>query len=231
MVSPVIGNPASSSPPRTAACTEPPAPPSQETTASPSLRSSASSPQASFSTAARCSRAHSAARWNSSSMCAQRSGVKWHLRVLHFLVKPGFPHAQVAPDGNRRNAQRLGYFIHGESAEIAEFDGFAFSRVDLLKGAEASVEGNEFSTALGLKTNGLVQWHFDSVALAGLLAAGVVHQDLAHQARSHTKEMRAALPGGIGLIDEPHIGFMDKRGRLPHGALAFFAQGASGKVA
>jgi hypothetical protein len=64
----------------------------------------------------------------------QRSGVNQHLFVLHFLAKPGFGHPQVAPDGNGRHVKRLGDFIHGAPAEIAEFNGFAFSRIELLEG-------------------------------------------------------------------------------------------------
>src|SRR5580700_2603881 len=125
-----------SSPPSTAARTEPPASPSPKSSASTSRRSPGSFPQAASSSAVRRSGAHSAARWNSSSICAQRSGVTWHLFVLHFLVKPGFRHPQVAADSNRGHVQRLGYFIHGEPAEKAKFDGFALSRIDLLEGRE-----------------------------------------------------------------------------------------------
>ena len=50
---------------------------------------------------ARSSGALSAARWNNSSICAQRSGVKWLLTVLDFLLQPCFRHSQIAPDGNR----------------------------------------------------------------------------------------------------------------------------------
>src|SRR5271165_5277103 len=87
MVSPVSGNPTSSSPLSTAACTEAPWFLSEESSASTSRRSSASSPQAWSNNAVRCSGAHSAARWNNTSICAQRSGFNCHLQVLHGLAK------------------------------------------------------------------------------------------------------------------------------------------------
>src|SRR3984893_14362180 len=231
MVSPVRGNPTSASPLRTAACTESPAFPSQESSCSTSRRSSGSLPQASFSTAARCSGAHSAARWNSPSICAQRSGVKWHLFVLHFLVKPGFRHPQVAPDGNRGNVQRLSNLFHRKPAKIAEFDGFAFSRINLVEGSEAIVQGHEVPGSLMLKAYGLIQRHFEPSTLTRLLPARMVHQDLAHQSRRHSKEMRPVLPARVCLIYEAQVGLMDKRRGLQRVPLAFFAQVAGGKLA
>src|SRR5258708_15270694 len=64
----------------------------------------------------------------SSSIRDQSSRVTPHLAVLHFLVKPGFCHPQIAADGNRGNFQCLSDFLHGESAKIAKFDSFALSR-------------------------------------------------------------------------------------------------------
>jgi hypothetical protein len=122
----------SSNPARTAAWTKSRAVPSQESSASTSRRNSRSSIQAPSRMSARSFGAHSAARWNNSSICIQRSGVTLHLRPSHLLVKPRFRHPQVAPYGDSRNIQHLGDLVHGESAEIAEFDGLAFSRVNLL---------------------------------------------------------------------------------------------------
>src|SRR5260370_7010380 len=148
MVSPVSGNPTLSNPPSTAACTERPALPSHHSRASTSRLSSVSFPQTSVSSPLRRSGALSAARWNSSSICTERSGVKWHLSVLHFLVKPGFRHPQVAPDGDGGNVQGLGYFIHGEPPEIAELDDLAFSRIKLLEASDTTVKLNEVPSPL-----------------------------------------------------------------------------------
>jgi hypothetical protein len=153
------------------------------------------------------------------------------LFVLHFLMKPGFRHPQVPADGNRGHVQRLGDLFHGEPPEIAEFDGFALSRIDLLEGSKTAVKGHEVPAPLLLKAHGLIQWHFDPRPLTRVLPARVVHQDLAHQARRHTEEMRAALPGRIALIDEPHVGLMDKRGGLQRVPQAFLAQVAGGQSA
>ena len=48
----------------------------------------------------------------------------------------------------------MGYFIHGEPTEIAEFDGFAFSRIELLECIEAGVEGQEILASFPLKAVG-----------------------------------------------------------------------------
>lgn len=146
-------------------------------------------------------------------------------------MQPSFGHAQIAADGNRGDVQGLGDFFHREAAEIAEFDGLAFSRVEFFEGIQTVVEGHEVPAAFGLKAHSLIQRHFDAGPLASLLAARVVHQDLAHQASSHSEEMGAALPSGIGLIDEPCVGFMDERGWLQGVPLAFSAQVAGGKLA
>jgi hypothetical protein len=174
----------------------------------------------------------------SSSLCfffvprsAPNVRVEVNLFVLHFLMKPGFRHPQIASDGNWGYVQRLGDLFHGEPAEIAEFDGLAFSRIDLLEGSEAAVESHEVPALLLLKAHGLIQRHFDPRPLARVLPARVVHQDLAHQARRHTEEMRAALPGRIALIDEPHVGLMDKRSGLQRVPQAFFTQVAGGQLA
>lgn len=44
----------------------------------------------------------------------------------------------------------------------------------------------------------------------GTLAAGVIDQDLAHDAGRHREEMRAVLPLRLFLIYQPNISFMDQ---------------------
>src|ERR1700720_150040 len=117
MTSPAKGNKKPSKPWRTVVFTCPPALRSERSSVSISRRNSGSFRQASSSRIARCSDGHSAARWNNSLICAQRSGVTRHLPALHFVVKPCFRHSQLTPHGDRRNIQRLGFFIHGEPAE------------------------------------------------------------------------------------------------------------------
>src|ERR1035437_5984545 len=157
MVWPPKGNPIASSSERTATCTYSPALPSQQSSTSTSRRSAGSLLQASSSRPLRSVGSLSAARWNNSSICAQRSGFNWHLSTLHFVEKPRFRHPQVAPHGNGGDRQRLRDLIHGEPAEIAELNGLAFPRVELLKRHEAIVEGHKVSTPLGLKAHRLFQ--------------------------------------------------------------------------
>jgi hypothetical protein len=63
-----------------------------------------------------------------------------HLLSLHFVVKPRFRQSQIAPHGHRRYLERLSDLFHGEPAEIAELDRFAFPRIDLLECIEATVQ-------------------------------------------------------------------------------------------
>src|SRR5579859_1843965 len=142
---------------RTAACMDSPALPSQESSASTFCRNSGSSRQASSSSPARHSGSHSAARWNNSSICAQRSGVMEHLSALHFVVKPRFRHPQVAPDCDSGHIQRLRDLIHGETAEVSEFDGLALPGIELFERFEATVEGYEITAPLVLKAHRLFQ--------------------------------------------------------------------------
>src|SRR6478672_5333596 len=107
MVSPVKGKPMESSSELTAAMTDSPTPRSKESSASTSRRNSRSLTQAASSKEARAAGSHSAARWNKSSIWAQRSGVKVHLCAVHFLLQPRFRHSQVAPDSDGRNGKRF----------------------------------------------------------------------------------------------------------------------------
>src|SRR5215469_16848458 len=95
-------------------------PTSPESNDSTSRRSSRSPTQFSSNSAARCLGSHSEARWNSSSICAQRSGVKDHLSSLHFALQPGFRHLQVSPDCHQRDFESSCSFFQRQSAKIVK---------------------------------------------------------------------------------------------------------------
>src|SRR5215469_17284259 len=132
MTSPIKENPKPSSSECTAARSRLPEPASLRSNDSTSWRSSKSPWQFSSSSVARWFGSHSEARWNNSSICAQRSGVKGHLSTLHFALQPSFRHLQVTPDRNQGDIERSCSLFQRQPAKIAEFHGFAFPRINLL---------------------------------------------------------------------------------------------------
>lgn len=150
--------------------------------------------------------------------------------MLHFVVQPGFGHAQVASDGHLGELERLCDFPHGKAAKITELDHFALSRVNLLQSGEAGVERHEVLAAIRLHGHRFFEMDFESRSFAGLLTAGVVYQNLTHQARRHAIEVRAVLPGGTGLIHQTQVRLMHQRGGLQGVAEALSSEIGSGKL-
>lgn len=70
-----------------------------------------------------------------------------------------------------------------------------------------------------------------AAAFAGLVAAGVVDQDLAHQVGRDAEEVGAAFPFDAGLVYEAEIGFMDEGGGAEGVFLAFIAHVGAGEPA
>ena len=50
------------------------------------------------------------------------------------------------------------------------------------------------------ETHSILEGHIQARPLVGVPATSVVHQDLAHEPRGHTKEMRAILPARASLF-------------------------------
>lgn len=125
-------------------------------------------------------------------------------------MKPGFGHSQIAAHGDFGDLERAGNFFHGKSAEIAKLNGFAFPGVESFQGFEAGIECEQLRALRFSKADRLLEGHIEPRAFAGIAAAGLVHQDLAHEARSHAEKVRAVLPGWIGLIDQAEVGLVDE---------------------
>ena len=53
-----------------------------------------------------------------------------------------------------------------------------------------------------------------AAAFEGVLRAGVVDKDAAHELGGDAEEVGAALPGYAGLVDELHVCFVDEGGGL-----------------
>jgi hypothetical protein len=59
----------------------------------------------------------------------------------------------------------------------------------------------------------------------------VVHQDLAHKARSHSEEMRTVLPAWAALVNEAQVRLVDERAWPQHVGHSFSAEMAGSKPA
>jgi hypothetical protein len=105
----------------------------------------------------------------------------------------------------------LGYFIHGQTSKISQFDGFAFSLIKFLKLTETPIEHNDIPAALALKADGTLERYPAPSSFEGPSSPGVFYEDLAHQARCHSEEVLAVFPVRIFLIYETNVGLMDDR--------------------
>jgi hypothetical protein len=64
-----------------------------------------------------------------------------------------------------------------------------------------------------------------------LVAAGVIHEQVAHDARRDREEVCAVLPFEVLLVDEAQVSFVDERRRLQGVARGLPAQVAPGDAA
>lgn len=94
----------------------------------------------------------------------------------------------------------------------------------MLKAVEGLIEFVEGDGWSGGETEGIVEGEFVSVAAAfeGVLGAGVVNEDAAHELGGDAEEMSTALPSDTGLVDELHVCFVDEGGGLK-GVIGAFA--------
>ena len=90
------------------------------------------------------------------------------------------------------------------------------------------------ATISGLRLDGERFLEFDlghtAAAFLATVSPGVIDEDLAHELRGHAEEMRAALPVGQILRDEPQIGFVYERGGLQGGGRVLVAQVVRGQA-
>ena len=86
----------------------------------------------------------------------------------------------------------------------------------MLEPGEGFVEFVEGDRRSGGEAEGIVEGEFLGVAAAleGVLGAGVVDEDAAHELGGYAEEVGTALPGYAGLVDELHVGFVDEGGGL-----------------
>jgi hypothetical protein len=95
----------------------------------------------------------------------------------------------------------LRYLFHRETAEISQLDDSAFSWIDLFQLVESDIERDEFFTPFLMQGHHFFQWNVVPGSFAGLSVTRMVYQNLAHQSRGHTIEMRPVLPVGRTLVN------------------------------
>lgn len=116
----------------------------------------------------------------------------------------------TAIDGCGRDAEGLGGFVDGEAAEEAELYDAALLGI---AAGEPGERGVEFEEVKGRARGGvaiLVELNLVAGrAFDGAVRAGVVDEDLAHEAGGDGDEVGAVLRRGRLLIDEAKVGFVD----------------------
>ncbi len=125
-----------------------------------------------------------------------------------------------------RDIQHTRGLVYTESAKETKFDHLALTGIDRGKIRQSIVEGDHGGTAFGSQRQGFIERDFSGSASPFLAAvfARMIHEDLAHELRGHTEEVRATLPIGKILRHELQVGFMDQCGRLQCPCVALVVQ-------
>ena len=148
-------------------------------------------------------------------------------------MQPCFGHSLLASDGGHGDAQSLRGFLGAESSEKPQLDHLAFAWVNSLQRVKSVIERFDIASLFRGETQNIRQGHLSSAGapLGAVVAARVVHQNLAHQMRGDAEEVRPALPIGKALRHQPHVGLMDQGRGLQRGRRAFVAKIVLGQPA
>jgi hypothetical protein len=129
----------------------------------------------------------------------------------------------VALDGAGRDLEYLSDLLDGETAEVAEFDDPSLARIGGGEVGEGLIDGGDFVEAVGGDSEVVLHLHPMEAAGAalGVMLAGVVDEDLAHDMSSESDEVGAAVPVNV-LAGEAEVGLVDEGSGLEGvvGALA-----------
>jgi len=152
--------------------------------------------------------------------------------ALQFAVQPGAGEGPPALGGGDGDAQRAGRLGGGQAGEEAELDQAGLVR---LLGGQAGQGGVEVEQVLGGLGDAveLLQRHAPPppAVLDGLLAAGVVDEDVPHGLGTGGVEVVAALPGALDIpADEAEVGIVDEGGGLERLARRLVGQALGGEL-
>jgi len=153
-------------------------------------------------------------RWNASTLYVVEVGAGFEVGELG--VKPGAGGSPFAFDGGGGDAHDFGHLVGGEATEEAEFDDLALARVEFFEFLEGIVEGDQGHFLLGEIIDGFFEGELvgGAAALLGVVGAGVLDEDAAHQLGGDAEEMGAVFPIDAGLIDQLEVGLVDEGGGL-----------------
>ena len=142
-------------------------------------------------------RSRNAARRSGGMAAARSSSLSTSRFTLRFpgAARPG--PCGVRGDGMNGRARALGDFIGGHAGEEAHFDERGFASSSTASSLSASSSAITMRSRSGAKSRPGCKGDFQTVAaLAGFAGAGVVHQDLAHDARGDAEEVGAIFVSG-----------------------------------
>ncbi len=152
-------------------------------------------------------------------------------------MQPGLRHRPFPLNGGWGDSKDLGGFINAQAAEIAQFDDTSLLWRDSGQLVQRVIERDQIEIGFARESvadaGQFLQGKFVGIttAFGRLHGARVLDQNLAHEIGGHAEEMSPVLPIDLGLVDEPHIGFVDQRGRLQGMARPFPAQMMIGQPA
>lgn len=142
---------------------------------------------------------------------------------MEFAEEEDAGEGPVAFDGAGRDVEEGGNLFDGEAAEVAQLDDLALAGVEVFEAEEGFIEEDDVVEFFG--GDGEVVVELDAlevaIALQGVVGAGVVDQDAAHDVGGDGDEVLAVVPLGV-FAGEAEVGFVDEGGGLEGvvGALA-----------
>ena len=115
----------------------------------------------------------------------------------------------------REMPSTCGYFGSRQSPEELHFHDLSLSLVDARQLVQGVVQSQEFGISVdGQSVQVLEGDPASAVTFVGPAFAGVVHQDLTHEARGNGNEMRAVLQFHRLTSQQPQVGLVDQRRAL-----------------
>src|SRR5262249_38930149 len=125
--------------------------------------------------------------------------------------QPGFCDIPFALYRGSRNTQYLSYLLIGETAEETQFDDPALLWIKFGQATKRVVQGDDVQTAFRRSNHRPIKFYLEiCTSFCGPMTAGMIDQNLAHQARCHCQEVHAILTVERILVEEAKICLMNK---------------------
>src|SRR5215471_13955613 len=130
-------------------------------------------------------------------------------------MQPGLGDAPFPFDCSRRASQNFGDLFYGQTGEILQLDDAGLLGVELRETVQGIVQQEQIDVLLwrdGDVDQG--RWLGWPPALCGVLSAGAVNQDPAHEFGGDRKEVCTILPANLALTYQSEVGFINQSGGL-----------------